>query len=944
MTSFLSSRRALARAAKLLEANRHSVLFVSPLLRAREVKMASALRQIGWKVVLIHLQNTPFAPEAYFDIAIQAHTEREAHSFAKTLRPRICHAFSGAVDGLLLRLCRDKPGPLVIDLNDVFCPSLFNYCTERFEPTRECLAKADALCARDIQARAAHHLDGFTLPKHTLLFPEYTWADPPPVAAVQARFDSDEVRVVSVGTFCLESRGEYDSCYLKLAELLAAQKIHLHIYPHWFYKESPLSVFNWDLAKDFTDFFALQRRTDYLHIHDSIDFDALATELLAYDFGIVSGGCAELGQRLGLLKSAYMMTCYSGRISDYLDARLPILINKEVGFNFQLLRHYRVEIDLGGVLQPGFRDLLLAVKRDPDQHRDVEEAAKRLSVGRHASRLAALYERVIAGRPQLGIPRWLSLPHKVPLLGPRLAHLKRNIEGLHQTIDWQRQNAQEQRRRRQNERDLRMQQNRESHSELHALRRQSHSELDALREQSQSEIDALRRQSHSELDALREQSQSEIDALRRKSQSELDAICQKSQSELDALHQQSQSELDALRQQQERELNSLRRRNHRELDALLLHNTNVPAARKRAPLGDDLVSGLLNWPEINDEHERANGFCELLRLMRLSSLCTGPLTEISSAWELLSQKHFDELLRNGYRDFKRTIGCNYFNFLVQNGDPQMAFLEAALSPAVCFGLRTAAQSMPNDPNLQLPDQVTYRYFVLLLWTYAQSLDAAGYLDRLDEPQEGSPITVEVNGRRISSDLVNSVLEYYSIGEAMDFSKCRRVLEIGGGYGRSAWSILQLNPHIQYTLVDVPPALYLAQRYLSSVLEREIFRVRHFEDFADVESEMEGCSVVFLLPHQLCLLPNRRFDLTLNISSFGEMQPQMIAQYFDEIHRLTRGVFYSKQWKISKNPFDGIDVSEEDYPVKGSWQPLYQREARVQTEFFEAAYRIGGTLS
>ena len=60
--------------------------------------------------------------------------------------------------------------------------------------------------------------------------------------------------------------------------------------------------------------------------------------------------------------------------------------------------------------------------------------------------------------------------------------------------------------------------------------------------------------------------------------------------------------------------------------------------------------------------------------------------------------------------------------------------------------------------------------------------------------------------------------------------------------------------------------------------------------------------------------------------------------------LTRGVFYNKQWKISKNPFDGIDVTKEDYPVKGSWQLLYQREARVQTEFFEAAYRIGGTLS
>ena len=227
------------------------------------------------------------------------------------------------------------------------------------------------------------------------------------------------------------------------------------------------------------------------------------------------------------------------------------LINKEVGFNFQLLRHYRVEIDLRGVLQPGFRDLLLAVKRDPDQHRDVEEAAKRLSIGRHASRLAALYERVIAGRRQLGIPRWLSLPHKVPLLGPRLGHLKRNIEGLHQTIDWQRQSAQEQRRRRQNERDFRMRQNRERHSELDALRQQSQNELDALRQQSQNELDALRQQSQNELDAVRQQSRSELDAVRQQSQSELDAVLQQRQNELDAVRQQSQSELDAVLQQRQ---------------------------------------------------------------------------------------------------------------------------------------------------------------------------------------------------------------------------------------------------------------------------------------------------------------------------------------------------------------------------------------------------------
>ena len=304
MMTSRSSRGELARAAKLIEANPRSVVFVSPLLRAREIKMASALRQVGWKVVLIYLQSTPFTPESYFDAAIRAHSEAQAHSWAKALNARVYHAFSGAVDDLLLQLCRDKPGPLVIDLNDVFCPSLFNYCTERFEPTRECLAKADAFCARDLQVRAAHRFDRFSLPENTILFPEYTWSNPMPAPSARTGQDGDEVRVVSVGTFCLELRGEHDSCYLKLAELLIAQKVHLHIYPHWFYKESPLSAFNWDITKDFADFFALQRRTEYLHIHDSVGFEVLRKELPAYDFGIVSGGCPEFGQRLRLLNSS----------------------------------------------------------------------------------------------------------------------------------------------------------------------------------------------------------------------------------------------------------------------------------------------------------------------------------------------------------------------------------------------------------------------------------------------------------------------------------------------------------------------------------------------------------------------------------------------------------------------------------------------------------------
>ena len=292
-----------------------------------------------------------------------------------------CHVFSGAVDEVALRFCRDKPAPVVVDLNDVFCPSLFNYLHERFEPTKECLEAADGICARDLQPKFAERYDGFRIPKHVLMFAEYSWHNGPADPRAAKKGDPNEIQVVSVGTICLETQGMYDSCYLQLARMLADQRIHLHIYPHWFYRNAKGTSFNFNLRVDFSDFFQLEQETPYLHMHECLPLDELARELPQYDFGIISGGAAEFGQRLNFLTQKYMQACYSGRISDYLDARLPVLINREIAFNYWLLDRHEVAIDLAGVLRPGFRDELLAIKRDRVRAEKVERAAQALSLG-----------------------------------------------------------------------------------------------------------------------------------------------------------------------------------------------------------------------------------------------------------------------------------------------------------------------------------------------------------------------------------------------------------------------------------------------------------------------------------------------------------------------------------------------------------------------------------
>lgn len=820
-------------------------MFVTSLLRAREIKMATALRNAGWTVILLYKRTTPFTPDDYFDVAIQASTDSELHRTAKALQPRVCHVFSGAVDDLLLRFCRDKPGAVVVDVNDVFCPSMFNYLQERFAPTRECLEKADAICARDLQPKFAERYDGFRLPRDVLLFSEYTWGNELADPGTANRRDPDEVRVVSVGTISLESQGWYDSGLLQLARMLAEQRIHLHIYPHWFYRDAPGTSFNFNLKADFVDFLRLQEETPYLHVHESLPLDDLARELPQYDFGIISGGCREFGQKLKFLTDKYMNACYSGRISDYLDAGLPILINREVAFNYRFLQRYGVAVDLAGILKPGFRDRLLAIKQDRAWTERVEAAARRLSLSEQSRRLTRFYERITSGdqfKPS-PLPSWITKGQRLPIIGPSLQRLDREL------LDW--------------------------------AANTPTAEVRKAKVRLQAEVLALRNQ----VGQLRDEVKT---------------------------------------------------------DGMAIND----------------IAGLLNWSNILDDHERNNGFAELLRQIHL---CTshrprGPhggagqieagsaaaARTISVAWQLLNQKNLDQLLKGGYDNFKRTIALNYFTFPIQAGDPQIASLEAKLSPAESRSCWEAAQRLPDDPSFQLANQVYYRYFVLLLWTYARRVDGLELLGRLQEPAEGNPVLVPTGGQPACQDLANSLVEYYSMREGVAFERCSNVLEIGGGYGRNAQLVLDLHPDIHYTLVDIPPALYVAQRYLSSVFRnRPTFSVRDFSSYEDVREEIERCSIVFLLPHQLAMMPAARFDLALSISSFGEMTREQIEYYFAEIGRGTRGHFYMKQWKKSQNPFDGLVLTEKDYPFRPRWRKLYSREGAVQSDFFEALHEIGG---
>ena len=317
----------------------------------------------------------------------------------------------------------------------------------------------------------------------------------------------------------------------------------------------------------------------------------------------------------------------------------------------------------------------------------------------------------------------------------------------------------------------------------------------------------------------------------------------------------------------------------------------------------------------------------------------------SKFWEELNTKNIQQLMSGGLENIKQTVAHNYFTWVIGRTDKQFRYLVRHTNildwPAILKGFFTFDQSFPLNRHQQRELVV----FTRMLWKFTERIDSERLLSRIGEPSEGNPLKIYLNRKLISQDLANSVLEYYSIREHFEATANggTTICELGAGYGRNAYVFMKVLKKCKYIVIDIPPALYISQHYLTSVFpNKKIFIFRPFDRFCDVENEFNEADIAFLLPHQAEMLPEKSVDLFINISSLHEMRINQIHAYFKLIDKLTKGFFYSKQWWVSHNEADGITITTKDYPVPAHWKQLYLREAKVQTYFFEAMYYLNNT--
>ena len=320
---------------------------------------------------------------------------------------------------------------------------------------------------------------------------------------------------------------------------------------------------------------------------------------------------------------------------------------------------------------------------------------------------------------------------------------------------------------------------------------------------------------------------------------------------------------------------------------------------------------------------------------------------LSPFWQKLAAIHVQQLRENGFDNFKRTVSLKYFHFSL------LGIIRHELHPVLWRWLRSPQlgvfrASFPSYlsgetgcRSFNACERLFYKSWIAMLRDYVSQDDSLDLLGSISEPDVGNPFKIYYRGQWISEDLCNSIHEFYRTGSAVAVDgRAFNVAELGAGYGRLAYVFLKALPAATYTIIDVPPALCIAQRYLEKLFpESKIFKYRRIDRFEDVKDEFNSSRIRILAANQIELLPQKQFNLFINISSLHEMTFAQMQNYILQIDRVCRGLFYTKQWRVSRAKENGFVIKETEYPIPLTWRCVFHRQHPLQRMFFEALYEI-----
>lgn len=372
------------------------VVLICEIPRARERRLAEAIRISGMRAVLLHRGDPDFVLTEYFEEVHRFSTCWQAVSIAARYTPIAYHVctiwrYDTAAALIIARL-----GKVIVDCYDTLAGVVtldfmdqWKILQPHFELERFCLEHADGICARNLYAQYAKRSYRVTAP--TLYYPEYCSTDSPVSQVEKLNVKDGEPHVVYGGTIWPErTYGLTEGAWLWFADLAEQVGVHFHLYPVNNDEET-----NFDDV--FADYLEKDQSSQFFHLHKPVYSNAWLNELARYDYGVsfhynhLRKVPSNLFTRFG------SHAAYSNKSTEYMELGIYHLANPHT-LGAWLIEHYRVGegVDWQRLHTGEFwQDLQNRVPVTGHRSFEVPTA---WTIPHNAGRLVAFY-RMIAGRP-----------------------------------------------------------------------------------------------------------------------------------------------------------------------------------------------------------------------------------------------------------------------------------------------------------------------------------------------------------------------------------------------------------------------------------------------------------------------------------------------------------------------------------------------------------------
>lgn len=318
-----------------------------------------------------------------------------------------------------------------------------------------------------------------------------------------------------------------------------------------------------------------------------------------------------------------------------------------------------------------------------------------------------------------------------------------------------------------------------------------------------------------------------------------------------------------------------------------------------------------------------------------SFVASSDYQKVTAFWHAINKKHITQIATVGLSNYRQTVAKNYFTFTDQSLDTPYThnLIEKSKDSSTQVAI---SQILKKHDLFTLDESIQHNLTTVMLYDYVLSIGGADALNMLNESKIGNPPSIEIGGKKVSQDMLNSVIEFKSVSSGTKLGDSPRFMEVGAGSGRTAYCFLTLIPNAKYIIADVPPALFISQTFLTTQFpDKKIFRFRPFNTYAEIADEFESADIAFLMPHQLELI-NSSIDVFMAIDCLHEMNAPQVEFYFQQADRLAKN-FYFKCWSSAEILFDDITWEQSDYPVRPKWKKAFWRMTTVPSHFFEALF-------